>query len=143
MKFLKDKSGSIIALSTGLILILLIATIGSLNISYLVGERFELQTELDSLALQLVQQVDYDQYFETGFSDALVFDIDQIDGLVSSALITGRLAACGSRIATAISGLTIDLVISCEVPMPFPLPGFNESVVMQIASSARLAQAAS
>lgn len=142
MKQIANQRGSIIPLGVGIMIILLIAVMGSINVSYLVGKRFQLQSELDALALRLVQQVDYDDYFEFGFTSELNFDYDSIDYELAAANSTGALGYCAERIDMAISGLAIDLAIICPIRLPVVIPGLPERVMLQLGSSARLAQAA-
>lgn len=142
MKKFCNNNGSILTLAVGLIVILLIATLGMLNLGYLLATRFQLQSELDALALQLVQQIDYDRYFELGYSEALGFDLSAIDSDLVDAVQTGELRKCGNKIGTVISGLTIGLEITCRVGLPLPMPGLPDQVGLQLGSSARLAQAA-
>lgn len=137
-----DQRGSIVPLGVGVMIILLIAVMGSINISYLVGKRFQLQSELDVLALRLVQQVDYDGYFEHGFTSDLNFDYDLIDSELATANQTGALGICREKINMAIAGLGIDLALACPIRLPVVIPGLPERVILELGASARLAQAA-
>jgi hypothetical protein len=141
MKQLKNQDGSILSLVAGLVSILIFAVMGSLNVSYLLSMRFQLQSELDALALQLVQQVDYENYFETGFTDSLGFDLFAIDQLLTTAGKSGAMQNCGrDSISSAISGLSVTLELTCPIRLPFVLPGIVEQVDLALATSARLAQ---
>ncbi len=142
MKHLRSESGSLLTLAVGLIAILMFATLAMLNLGYLVATRFQIQSQLDALSLQLVQQIDYDRYFQLGYSEELGFDLTAIDQGLVTAVSTGQLARCGSKIDAAISGLEITLGINCQVALPLPMPGLPSNVSLQIGSSARLAQAA-
>lgn len=140
MKYLKSKSGSILPMASGLITILLIGVLGTINITYLVGKRFQLQSELDFLALQLVQQIDYSNYFEIGFSDDLGLDLDAIDQQIAILSQSGDIARCENDIRMTVIGLQVDLQLECETELPAPIPGLPATVVFDLASSARLAQ---
>ena len=142
MNKLTNNRGSILTLAVGLIVTLLFATLGMLNLGYLLATRFQLQSELDSLALQLVQQIDYDRYFNFGYSDALGFDLSAIDDDLVDAAQVGELQKCGNKIDTVITGLTIGLEVNCQVGLPLPMPGLPAQVSLELGSSARLAQAA-
>lgn len=142
MNKLTNNRGSILTLAVGLIVTLLFATLGMLNLGYLLATRFQLQSELDSLALQLVQQIDYDRYFNFGYSDALGFDLSAIDDDLVDAAQAGELQKCGNKIDTVITGLTIGLEVNCQVGLPLPIPGLPAQVSLELGSSARLAQAA-
>ena len=142
MNKLTNNRGSILTLAVGLIVTLLFATLGMLNLGYLLATRFQLQSELDSLALQLVQQIDYDRYFNFGYSDALGFDLSAIDDDLVDAAQAGELQKCGNKIDTVITGLTIGLEVNCQVGLPLPMPGLPAQVSLELGSSARLAQAA-
>lgn len=142
MKLIRNQRGSILSLAAGLISILIFAVMGSLNVSYLLSMRFQLQSELDALALQLVQQVNYDNYFETGFTDSMGLDLFAIDQLLVTAGKSGAMQNCGSNaINREIAGLTVTLAIACPIRLPFVLPGIPEQVNLALAASARLAQA--
>lgn len=141
MKQIRNQDGSILSLAAGLVSILIFAVMGSLNVSYLLSMRFQLQSELDALALQLVQQVDYENYFETGFTDALGFDLFAIDQLLTTAGKSGAMQNCGREsISSAIAGLSVTLELTCPIRLPFVLPGIAEQVDLALATSARLAQ---
>ena len=142
MNKLTNNRGSILTLAVGLIVTLLFATLGMLNLGYLLATRFQLQSELDSLALQLVQQIDYDRYFNFGYSDALGFDLSAIDDDLVDAAQAGELQKCGNKIDTVITGLTIGLEVNCQVGLPLPMPWLPAQVSLELGSSARLAQAA-
>lgn len=140
MKYLNSQSGSILGFAAAVIIILVFTAMGLANVSFLVYQRFLLQSELDLVALQLVQQVDYESYFETGFTSTLQLNPENIDQILRSALQSGAIGQCSSAINTAISGLTVSLQLDCPVPLPFLLPGVAASVRLEMASTARLAQ---
>jgi len=127
-------------MASGLITILLIGVLGTINITYLVRKRFQLQSELDFLALQLVQQIDYSNYFEIGFSDDLGLDLDAIDQQIAILSQSGDIARCENDIRMIVIGLQVDLQLECETELPAPIPGLPATVVFDLASSARLAQ---
>jgi hypothetical protein len=142
MKYLNNQSGSMLSLAAGLISILVFTVMGALNVSYLVSQRFQLQSDLDALALQLVQQIDYENYFEVGFSDALNFDLVEIDRLTSLAVTWEQFSNCqGPQLKTAVIALEVKLELQCPVGLPFALPGLPPEVQMEVGASARLAQA--
>jgi hypothetical protein len=142
MKYLVNESGSILSLAAGLISILVFTVMGALNVSYLVSQRFQLQSDLDALALQLVQQIDYENYFEVGFSDALNFDLVEIDRLTSAAFTWEQFSNCKNlQLKTAVIAVEVRLELQCPLELPFGLPGLPPDVRMEVAASARLAQA--
>jgi hypothetical protein len=141
MKSTKNTNGSILSFAAGAVVILLVGVLGAVNMTYLVGKRFQLQSELDFLALQLVQQIDYENYFEVGFTDSLALDLDAIDQQLDIAQQGGALANCVDSIALTAFGLQVNLTLNCAVRLPAPIVGLPEQVVFKLASSARLAQA--
>lgn len=140
MRKLRNEFGSMLSLSVGLLVILIFSAMGALNVGYLVASRFQLQSELDALALQLVQQVDYEQYFLTGFTQSLEFDMEAIEQGISNTQAAGRISKCNAAIVNSTQNLEIDLALDCPVKLPLPMPGLPESVVLQLRTSARLAQ---
>lgn len=140
MKRIQNEVGSMLSLAVGLLVILIFSTMGALNMGYLVASRFQLQSELDALALQLVQHVDYEQYFLTGFTNSLGFDLEAIEQTIFSVQAAGRIRKCNAAISNSTRDLEIDLALDCPVKLPLPLPGLPESVVLQLRTSARLAQ---
>ncbi|KGA09070.1 MAG: hypothetical protein GM45_3275 [actinobacterium acAMD-5] len=138
---LKNESGSVIPITVGLIMTLLLTLVGTLDISFLIGQRIKMQNQLDSIVLKSSQLIDFESYLNAGFSSNLELDESAIESYARVASSEGAMARCKqSQIEIEIVKITVTIEAKCEVQLPFQVPNIADFQTVTITSTARLTE---